>query len=66
MDLSDSKSASIGEGNNKSINLDKNNNAISLLKDEAPSGKQDELSPVLVSAGKSKRAKKKQKKNRKK
>jgi YidC/Oxa1 family membrane protein insertase len=59
MELSDSKSASIEGGSKKSINLDKNN--ISLIKNE-----QEELSPVLASAGKSKRAKKKQKKNRKK
>lgn len=43
---------------NKSINLDKS----SVIKDSQNDG----LSPVLVSAGKSKRAKKKQKKNKKK
>ncbi len=49
------------EGDKKSINLDKSDNDESSIKDN-----QDRLSPVLVSAGKSKRAKKKTKKNRRK
>jgi YidC/Oxa1 family membrane protein insertase len=60
MGLSDPKSGSMEAGSD-SISLEKNDKNVSMLKN-----KQDELSPVLASAGKSKRAKKKQKKNRKK